>query len=324
MRRIKPFIVPVLCAFALTALYFYIPTLSKNIASDPTFASYAIHDAERIALTVQKYLVFPLGKFLSAKWRAILVFPFYLILFLSLYFFIKKTWKYLRYFLLAFAVALLMLFCFPSLLQLTENDKRSESVGHVGNGSIQNAKRVDFRGDNFTTYSFLCYLAGRTYVHDKVKATILDAYSSCEKTCSGKTFVLGETGRCKGGRFMPHRTHQNGMSVDFMVPVLKKNKPYRFNWIFNIWGYGREFDNRGKKGKYEIDYEAIAKHLLALDQAAKKNGLVIQKVIFDPVLRKILLEKPGGDKIKSLPFTKKRVIIRHDDHYHVDFGIRKN
>ena len=32
-----------------------------------------------------------------------------------------------------------------------------------------------------------------------------------------------ETGFENGGKFRPHKTHQNGLSVDFMTPVKNKN-----------------------------------------------------------------------------------------------------
>jgi len=72
-----------------------------------------------------------------------------------------------------------------------------------------------------------------------------------------------------------------------------------------------------------MDFEAIAQHLYALKKSAKKNGLVIEKVIFDPVLRRHLKKTSVWSKIKHLPFSKKRVAWRHDDHYHVDFAERK-
>lgn len=35
-----------------------------------------------------------------------------------------------------------------------------------------------------------------------------------------QVFLHAETGRKAGGQFKPHKTHRNGLSADFMVPVL--------------------------------------------------------------------------------------------------------
>ena len=45
-----------------------------------------------------------------------------------------------------------------------------------------------------------------------------------ERTQPGVKFVYGETGWPDGGPMPPHRTHRNGMSVDFMVPVRDKDQ----------------------------------------------------------------------------------------------------
>lgn len=218
------------------------------------------------------------------------------------------------------------LFIFPSTILLFENNKPSISKGTVSNGKIENAKRVPMRGKNYTTYSFSGYLFGRTFAHDKVKQTTLDAYEICKETCPEITFLLGEIGDHNGGQFLPHRTHRNGMSVDYMTPLTKNGKSvgtHYFNYhLFNLWGYRMEFDKNGKKGKQEIDFNTTAKHIQALEKAAAKNGLRIQKIIFAPELRKKMLQTEEGKKIRHLPYTKNPVIIRHDDHYHVDFVLR--
>lgn len=302
-------------------LFFCLPLLADWIVSDPVYTKYAGRDANRIVSHIQKALIFPFGKWLSVSKLSWLVIPYFFLLFAGIrYLFrFKKFWRIFG--IVSFSL-LLFLYLFPNTLLILENNKPSIVQGSVANGSIKNAKRMYFRGDNFTTYSFVCYLAGRTFVHDKVRKTMVDSYQSCKESCPDITFIVGETGHPNGGHFPPHRTHRNGMSVDFMTPLLKNKKAYRSNHLFNLWGYRYEFDNEGKKGNLEIDYETMARHLIALEKAAKQNGLKIQKVIFDPVLRPYLLATASGKKIKHLPYTKNRVIIRHDDHYHVDFALR--
>lgn len=306
-------------ALLLTILYFCLPAIAQWIVADPTYAKYAGKDAAGMVRYVQSGFVYPFGKWLSPWWQSIIVFPYLTLLFGILrYLFVrfKRFWKIAG--IMAFGI-FAFLFIFPDNLLFFENNTESTSKGTVANGSIFNAKRVNYRGDNFSTYSYICYLAGRTFAHSKVRKTILEAYKSCEKSCPDTHFILGEIGSRHGGRFLPHRTHRNGLSVDFMTPLLKNGKPFQSNHIFNLWGYRYEFDDKGKKGNISIDYETMSKHLLTIEKSAKANGLQIQKVIFDPVLRPYLLATNTGKQLKHLPFTRNRVVVRHDDHYHVDF-----
>lgn len=314
---------PYLAALLVTLVFFALPDFTKWVAAKPTFSEYAYLDASKICHAIQKKMVFPFDKLLSKAQRAWFVFPYWLLIFLLLrtvFIHTKRVWYYGA---IVVGVILFILYLFPNSLLKFEDATKSNSIGHVANGRIEHSKRMNYYGENFTTYSFLCYLVGRTYVHDRVRKVILDAFKACEDWMPKTTFVIGEIGSREGGKFLPHRTHQNGLSVDFMTPLLKNKKPYRSNHIFNLWGYRHEFDDTGKRGKVEIDYETMAFHLYELQKATVKEGLVIQKVIFDPVLRPFLLKTEYGPKIKNLPYTKNRVVVRHDDHYHVDFGIRK-
>src|SRR6185436_11752783 len=101
------------------------------------------------------------------------------------------------------------------------------------------------------------------------------AYQALESTAPGKVFVYGETGWRTGGRIRPHRTHQNGLSVDFMVPVLDANGrsvPLPTG-PFNKFGYGIEFDAGGRFGQLAIDFPAIGEHLYQLHRAARARGI---------------------------------------------------
>jgi len=269
-------------------------------------------------------MLYPISKWISyaqSNWIAVLWFA----VLLYVTFLIWRAIKPWRKYIIGFAIAsFLFLYAFPNSLLVLENDAKSKSHGHVANGYITNAKRMPMRGDNYTSYSFLAYLVGRTFVHHKVRDCMLEAYKNCEKSSPNTTFVLGEIGFKNGNTFLPHRTHKNGLSVDFMSPLLKNGKPYRRYHLLNLWGYNLDFDDTGKQGKIEIDYEAIAQHLWALNRAAKAQGMVLQKVIFDPVLRKKLATTSCWQKIKHLPYTKNRVALRHDDHYHIDFGFPSN
>lgn len=211
-----------------------------------------------------------------------------------------------------------------SILIAFESDAPSVSKGTTSDGSIDNAKRLPTSGPNFTTYSRFGSLIGRTCVHDKVKATILGAYSRLEGELPLRSFVYGETGWPHGGGFWPHKTHENGLSVDFMVPVnTGDGKPAILpTHILNKFGYSEEFDSAGTTNTYTIDFEAMAAHLRAIHASAEKNGVGIKVVIFDTELQEHLFASYGGHGLPGLmKFSTKPAWIRHDEHYHIDFTV---
>jgi len=222
------------------------------------------------------------------------------------------------------AVCTLMVFLGNDILVILENDRPSQSIGTTSNGSLINGKRLPTSGPNFHAYSRLAALLGRNTVNNRVRDAVVDAYEKMETTMPDRQFIYGETGWPQGGAFPPHKTHQNGLSVDFMVPVVdEKGKPATLPAsVFNKFGYEIEFDERGRYKDISIDFEAIAVHLLELKKSAASNGLSIRIVIFDPTLQKLLFKAPSGVKLKSsLPFSTKPAWVRHDEHYHVDFTL---
>lgn len=194
--------------------------------------------------------------------------------------------------------------------------------GTTDKGRIENAWQLPTSGDNFRAYSSLGTMLGRNYVHSKVHATVLDSYKTLFKEEPSKVFMYGETGWKNGGKFRPHKTHQNGLSVDFFVPVLDKHLksvPLPTS-AFNKYGYSIEFDSEGRYKEYSIDFEAMAAHLLALKDSAEKNHIKIWRIIFDNDLQKLLLQTSKGKQLQSsLAFSTKKAWVRHDEHYHVDF-----
>lgn len=199
----------------------------------------------------------------------------------------------------------------------------STCYGTVANGRLEQGVQLPAQGANFAAYSRLGVQLGRTYVHGAVSAVVVDAYRALERAAPGKTFVYGETGLAAGGPIAPHKTHQSGLSVDFMVPVLNdagKSVPLPATPL-NKFGYSIEFDKKGRAGDLRIDYEAMAEHLYQLDQATRQRGLGITRVIFDPVLTPPLFDTRRGAYLRQhLRFMKERPWIRHDEHYHVDFA----
>lgn len=201
--------------------------------------------------------------------------------------------------------------------------QESVCFGTTGNGRLENGEQLPASGNNFESYSSIGSLAGRTYVHSKVRAVVVAAYKALETNSPDKTFVYGETGLKAGGRIRPHKTHQNGLSVDFMVPVLKEGRSVSLpSSPFNKFGYEIEFNANGKYEDYTIDFEAMAHHLMELHRAADSHGLKIRRVIFDVPLQKHLFETSLGPELRKLfAFSTKPAWVRHDEHYHVDFEV---
>ena len=178
---------------------------------------------------------------------------------------------------------------------------------------------------NFQTYSRFLSAIGRTHVHEKVRDVILHSYKILEKTQQNVTFTYGETGWANGGNFWPHRTHRNGLCVDFMVPVLEitppNNPSVMFLWLFNGWGYNIRFDSLGRNSSYSINFKAIIEHLYSLQIACQLYSLRIKQVIFDLDLLKLLKESDKHNKLKAIPFANFKAWFPHDSHYHVEFEI---
>ena len=203
----------------------------------------------------------------------------------------------------------------------------STCFGTVANGRIEGAVSLPSSGPNFTSYSSLGEAAGRTHVHSLVRDIVVDAYRELERAVPDKRFVFGETGWASGGRIRPHRTHQNGLSVDFMVPVVDKSGrsvPLPASPL-NKFGYDIDFDSAGRFEDLTIDFGAIAEHLYQLDQAARRRGSGLALVIFDPPYLPRLFGTARGQYLKQrLKFMEGKAWVRHDEHYHVDFAVKCN
>lgn len=217
---------------------------------------------------------------------------------------------------------LLLLLYFSSIPIIYAKKSPSTCFGTPQRGSLKNGWQLPSSGKNFSAYSALGVLLERNYVHSKVHTVVLTSYLDLARNFPEKTFVYGESGYKEGGKFRPHKTHQNGLSIDFFVPVLNENNesvPLPTN-PFNKFGYGIEFDSNAAYQNLHIDFDAIAKHLTALKKAAEANGVDIKAVIFDNAFQEKLFETSLGKQLPSLMrFSVKKPWVRHDEHYHVDF-----
>lgn len=221
--------------------------------------------------------------------------------------------------------ALLLLLCLAATAPAAElHASDSVCYGTTSNGRLERGVRLPAAGPNFVSYGVVPQLAGRTYVHSKVREVIVAAYHTLEREQPGKVFKYAETGFRSGGRFKPHKTHSNGLSVDFMVPVVDAagRSLHLPTHPLNRYGYDIEFDSAGRYDDYTIAYEALAAHLVALHQMAQQHGINLWRVIFDPALAPRLYATRYGRYLRAhIEIPTSQSWVRHDEHYHVDFQL---
>jgi len=207
------------------------------------------------------------------------------------------------------------------------DDKPSKSTGSVSNGKLINGKLIPFKGKNYQYFDAGSYLGGRAFLNDKVLKTILASYKVFETQLPNKLFYVMECANQEGGKLYPHKTHQNGTSVDFMMPKLKDGVPYSGLDSIGVDHYFLTFDNDGHYSEDQsisIDFNLIAQHILQLNKDAKKNGLKIKKVIINTDLKDELFATEYGKKLKASGIYVVRnlsplINALHDEHYHIDF-----
>lgn len=214
--------------------------------------------------------------------------------------------------------------------QENKGDNRpSRSTGTVSNGTLQNGKLIPFEGNNYQYFDTSSYLNDRAFVSDKVKKVLLDTYKELEREVPGRKFYIMECSDKNGGKIFPHRTHQNGLSVDFMVPLVKNGKAYYGLDNLGAVHYWLDFDKGGKYSKdktISIDFDLVAQHILLLEGNARKNGLKISKVIIKTDLKDELFASKYGQKLKEsnvyiVKSLTPLINSLHDDHYHIDFEL---
>lgn len=177
--------------------------------------------------------------------------------------------------------------------------------------------------ENFSAFTPLACERGRNFLHPNAVSTILDAYALLRGSYPKRLWHYGDLGFQKGGRLAPHRTHQNGLSADFFVPVVSdKGHPAALPFLpDNRFGYGIEFDRHGRWQGKTIDFGALGDHLLALEQAGKSHGVRIKRIILDPRYHDRVLKARPALRLLATTFNRHQAWVRHDEHYHVDFEL---
>jgi penicillin-insensitive murein DD-endopeptidase len=330
--------------FILFAFYLLLTKIAPHVVNLVSIYPPSIIEEKRLELS--RMLSGPVSYLVSEEvlqlntWYVILVFLWYylLVTFIGLgYLFLRRA-RLLKAFVGLVVVALTLLRLFPNSLMYLDNDKPSISHGTPWLGSLENGKRMPFQGNNFHYFNFLSYIRGFCFVHHRLQQTIFDAYKICETTSPGTRFVLGEGSKRRGGTYVfNHASHRNGLSVDFMTPLLRNGETFTQTTMFNAYGYGYNFDEKGEldhsipinftPSGVKIDFEATARHILALDDAAKQNGLEIDNVVFKDNLRPLLFATSAGKELlrRDIFFLAPLNALQnqaHDDHFHIDFRIK--
>ena len=221
-----------------------------------------------------------------------------------------------------------------SLFQEKHNDptKKSISIGKVNEGKIINACLLPFTGENFSYFSKESYLAKRAFIHCEIKKILITSFILLKEQIPDRRFYIMEASKEEGGKISPHRTHQNGTSIDLMVPLKKDNIPYIELDTIGIDHYLLQFTNKGEYSEnysIQIDFDALAQEILAIQTTAVKNGWKIDKVILKTELQSLLFKSKYKNELmdSGIYFTKKLENIindLHDDHIHIDFKKTNN
>mgnify|MGYP000607180021 CR=1 FL=1 len=115
-----------------------------------------------------------------------------------------------------------------NIIDRKEFEGESKSIGKVNNGKLVNGRKFPYNGENYQYFSpFSYYILNRAWTHSKIVDITLETYKECENKIPHHQFLLMECSKKNGGKMKPHRTHQNGTSIDFGTPLLKNGKPYK-------------------------------------------------------------------------------------------------
>ncbi|HVX89631.1 MAG TPA: penicillin-insensitive murein endopeptidase [Gemmatimonadales bacterium] len=210
------------------------------------------------------------------------------------------------------------------LIRLVQSNRPSVAHGTASDGWLENGKRLPTSGANFHAYSRLGALLGRASVHGRVRDVLLAAYAELATRRPDIEWIYGEMGWPSGGPFPPHRTHENGTSVDLMVPVLDRDgRPAALpTGPLVKFGYAIDFDASGRWKGLRVDFPAVAEHLLVVDSIARVRGIPVARVILTPDYQDELRQSELGRRaLATIPWMVGRPWIRHDEHYHIDFAV---
>jgi penicillin-insensitive murein endopeptidase len=207
------------------------------------------------------------------------------------------------------------------------NEKESISKGTPGNGSLINGKLLPYYGKNYTYFDKQSYLAGRAFLNGHLLDGVLATYDTLFALYPYRKFAIMECANEHGGKLYPHRTHQNGLSIDFMMPLLKNGAPYYGADTLGTSHYLMQFDDDGKYLKdpsISIDFNMAAHQIILFHAMAKEYGMGVEKVIIKIELKDELFASEFGKQLKASNIYVVKALTSlvnslHDDHFHLDF-----
>lgn len=213
------------------------------------------------------------------------------------------------------------------MLEKSSDDTASIAHGTVGNGTLEHGKLVPYKGENFMYFDRDSYLEGRAFLHGSALKSTLNMYDSLRALMPNRYFNIMECSNEEGGELFPHRTHQNGLSIDFMMPLIKDGKPYYALDTLGAKHYTLNFDDDGKYTRdksVEIDFNLMARQIVLLDYFARIEGLNVAKVILKIELKDELYNTEYGKILKERDIyvvqgLSPLINSLHDDHFHIDF-----
>lgn len=192
----------------------------------------------------------------------------------------------------------------------------SHNLGITAAGGLVGGRSIAPLGADLRSHSHLLAAVGRQYVHPDL-ARLLVAAASEEREAMGarrdadvSAWRVAETGWRTGGWFPPHLTHQDGLAVDVMTPLLAGRVP---SGVPRQLGYGVDLGEDGSFAGTRADVERLARFFDALCTNAGEHGLVVRRLtVWGPwhgAIRGRMRSTCRGNLADAA--------LPHDDHVHV-------
>lgn len=209
-----------------------------------------------------------------------------------------------------------------------------DQTHRTASGALAGTRSLPPMGRGYRTHSLLGSALGRQYAHHAVIESVVAAAATLHEA-EGGLVDIAEIGHRRGGRFSPHVTHRDGLSVDILTPMrdAESHAPARLGTaLWNLYGYCWRIDDRSHRlaglgwdatsgprlcptlaidSDKEVDFDRLRRLLQELDREARGRGGRLRIVIVDP---SFIAPLAGV----GVPLTS-RAWIAHDDHVHVEF-----
>ncbi|NPA67213.1 MAG: hypothetical protein GXO50_01240 [Chlorobi bacterium] len=194
-------------------------------------------------------------------------------------------------------------------LNFEPEEKIEINKGYVSN----TAYKLPYRGDNYKFYGTVSFhIYGRAFVNNKVYNTFTEAQHFCKYNIPEHQIRILKASAKKNGRFKKQDPKYGGNIVVFMTPMLKGKKPVKFYYRTGLLRFLYTFDENGfsKNKKLKIDFDATAKLILNIDDAAKIFGTKIKSVTIKKRFIKNLYKSKHGEELKKRKIRFKKYLSK--------------